>query len=231
MPNPDDAPAILIIADTCSILDIARHVDRPRLPASETAAAKALHNASLAHPMAVSFAVCDVILKEFNDHISGVVQNARGVVADLVKRMTLADRLAVDLGIGPALTDPKWHADIVSEAEALARAVIEIAHVEPSTTTDRDNAHDRSIAPRPPASQGKPEFYDCVVTECAIRMAASRPLRSTFLLSSNADDYGSAAKHLHSDLVTEFAAVGLEFAFTWTELKRRLTADPHNLTV
>jgi hypothetical protein len=218
--------AVLIIADTCSLLDLARHIERAKLPSTETSAAKALYEASLRDPTTLGFTVCEFILNEFNDHIDGVVKSACDAVMSLKKKMALADTLAQDLGLGRALTSPDWHRDVAERSGELARAIVAGARLEETTSADRDSAHARSFEPRRPASKGKPEFSDCVISEFAIRIADSRPANSTFLVSSNTDDYGAEYGHLHPDLAADFAKVGLLFDFTWTDLRRRLAATP-----
>jgi hypothetical protein len=117
--------------------------------------------------------------------------------------------------------DSSWEKRLVDRVEAVARTLLREAAVIDSTV-DHDMALKRAMDRRPPARQGSSSTFDCIITECALRIAAGREPGSTFLLTSNRKDFGDDRHRLHPDLAVEFATAGLEYAVAWSEVAGRL---------
>jgi hypothetical protein len=211
----------LLIADTCSFLDIARSAWRHERPSGDVGAAVRLQNHAK-DPSGLVIAVCDVSIGEFEDNIDGVETDGRNDLANLRKRVAHADEVATHLRVGRlSETTIGWDERILKAAIALSRGLIIEATVVEVTQDDRERAYQRSRAGKPPARRGARNMVDCFIAECAMRVASVRLASSTYFLTSNTRDFGVSGR-LHPDLEAEFNAAGLVYTTTWSEVAGRL---------
>jgi PIN domain len=212
----------LIIADTCSILDIARSAWRKESLSADVGAVQRLQNAAR-EPARLVIAICDVTVGEFKNHIDEVEMEGRNALANLRKRVAHADEVAGHLGVA-RLADSSigWDERILKSAVMLAREVSDRALVIEASEDETNRAYRRATAGRAPGRRGSHNMFDCVIAECAIRVAKRRTSGTTYLLTSNSKDFGGEnGERLHADLEVEFRAAGLAFATNWSEVAGR----------
>jgi hypothetical protein len=215
-----EEPERLLIADTCSFLDIARSAWRPESPSGDVRAALRLQDHAR-DPSRLVIAVCEVSVGEFNSHIDGVETDGRNRLANLRKQIAHADEVASHLGLARlAETTLGWDERLLNEAISLARRLIAGATVLQVNQEDRERAFQRFMGGRPPARRGAPNVFDCYITECATRVAIGRPTETSYFLTSNTTDFGS--RRLHPDLEVEFNTAGLVYTTSWSEVATRL---------
>lgn len=223
MTRPIEVVDTLVIADTCSVLDLIRSAHRHESRNSEVAAAIALRRRATDAPDELVIAVCDVTKSEFDNNVVSVVEEAGNGLSNVLKRVRHADAVAAHLGIAKLESgSAPWATSIINKSERLARDLLGDASVITSLTADEHNAIKRSRLRIPPARQASASTFDCLITECAVRVARSRTPGSTWLLTSNTKDFGAPGQRLHPLLYEEFSTVGLEFATSWTEVAGRL---------
>jgi hypothetical protein len=224
MPSQTDGTACLVIADTCSFLDVVRSAERDRTFAGEVAAAAALLRHAEEGSSVVRVAVVDVAHAEFLANIDSVKESTGANLRGLRRRLTHADEVATHLGLPRLLTTSalEWDVEIVKEAAALAQRLLARAVKIEASDEDQLKAFGRTVDRRAPARQGSRSTHDCIIAESAIRVARSRDGGETVLLTSNVQDFGAEGVRLDPQLATEFAAVGLGYANTWSEVTGRL---------
>jgi hypothetical protein len=222
MPTPCSAPDVLVIFDTCSLLDLIRHAQRLDSPAGQVAAASAVLQWHRESPGSLGLAVCEPTTTEFDSNIDSPRQEVRDRLTEMLSRVRRANTVAGDLGLDQLATvEGDWPESVAVAAEALARRILGEATIVPATSDDRDRAYARSTVRRPPARRGSHAMFDCIITESAMRIALGREQRPTWLLSSNTKDFCSGGTQLHPDLVAEFSDAGLEFTTSWNEIAGR----------
>jgi len=222
MPTPCSSPDVLVIVDTCSLLDLIRHAQRLDSPQGQVGAASAVLQRHRESPESLGLAVCEPTTTEFDANIDSPRQEVRDRRAETLSRMRRANTVAGDLGLDQlAPVEDDWPERVAVAAEALARQILREATVIPATTDDRDRAYTRSSVRRALARHGSHAMFDCIITESAMRIALDRPQRPSWLLSSNTKDFCSGGTQLHADLVAEFNDAGLEFATSWNEIAGR----------
>lgn len=223
MPPAIDQADLVLIVDTCSVLDIARSAWRHESPSADVGAVRRLKDAA-EDPARLDLAVCDVTVGEFNNHIDDVEIDGRASLANLRKRVARADEVAAHLGEARlAKTTIGWVEPILKAAVALAREFVERAAIIEASDDDTNRAYRRATAGRAPGRRGSHNMFDCVIAECAVRVASLRPAGSTYLLTSNSKDFGGEnGERLHPNLEIEFGNAGLVFTTTWSEVAGRI---------
>jgi hypothetical protein len=216
-------PARLVIADACSLLDIIRSAERHTKMAGEAVAADTVRIAVEAEPDSLRVGVSDVARAEFEAHVDAIVEETRAALRSLRLRLTHADAVAVRLGLGVLLADQsEWENAIVGRVRDLALTLLGDSLRVDASDEDRNNAFRRTVDRRAPARQGAAATHDCVIAEGAMRLSRSREKSTTFLLTSNAKDFGGGGNRLDPNLEAEFAEAGLIYATTWSEVVGRL---------
>jgi hypothetical protein len=138
MPHIIDPAKAVVIADTCSILDLVRTADRHESLAGETSAAKQLIRHITFDGSSVAIAICDVTVGEFDANIEKVVLSARQGLAGLRKRINHAHMVALEHEIGSIVVgDSRWDVAMIDAAERLAREILQSSAQIASTDTDR----------------------------------------------------------------------------------------------
>lgn len=224
MSNPEETVSQLVVADTCSWLDLIRLAIREHPYPTELAAARMLAEHPQRKRDEMALAVSDATIDEFAANVDKVVQETRENLRGLRKRITRADEVADHLGI-PHLSvglRSGWEDEIANIARDLVNGWLTDAVVLDTSGDELRLANNRTRLRRPPAKQGSSSTHDCIIVERAMRAARNRPRESTWFITGNHRDFAPDGGRLDPGLEQEFAGCGLQFAATWSEVQGRL---------
>lgn len=218
-----EGAARLVVADTCSWLDLIRSAQRGKSFPDEIDAASTLCSHAKVSPEDLTIAISAVTPGEFAANVETVVQSTREALRSLRKRVAHADEVAGHLGIArlSRYSAGAWEDEIVDEARVITEAWLSDAHELDTSVDELQRAHDRTNGRLAPARQGSSATHDCIIVERAMRAARDRPAGSTWFLTSNTRDFAPEGGRLDPALVKDFAACGLEFATSWAEVRGR----------
>lgn len=224
MSNREETVSQLVVADTCSWLDLIRLAIRDQPYPTELGAARTLADQARHERDELALAVSEATIDEFAANVDKVVEETRKNLRDLRKRITRADEVADHLGI-PRLSvglRRGWEDEIADTALDLVNGWLTDAVVLDTSGDELRLAHVRTRLRRPPAKQGSSSTHDCIIVERAMRAARNRPGGSTWFMTSNHKDFAPDGGRLDPGLQQEFVACGLQFAATWSEVQGRL---------
>ncbi|GJG85509.1 hypothetical protein tb265_06900 [Gemmatimonadetes bacterium T265] len=228
------APAPVVLADTCALLNVVR---APLRSAGAAAASGALALAGrLADPRTAWLVVADVVCDEW-------ARDVGAAAAEVAHAVREAERVTAGLAAAAAIVAPgpgvaPFRAGALGlerRLHALTTRLIADARV---FGADDDGcmqrAYRRAVVKHAPAARGKPEAADCLIVEHYLEFA--RQLRGggcdlpICFASSNTADYGRAApggasSAMRDPLPAQFAVLNLTFAtdLAWAE---RLASPP-----
>lgn len=119
-----ESSARLVVADTCSWLDLVRSAQRGRSYPGEIEAASTLIAHAQARPNDLTIAVSAVTPNEFAANINAVAQSTREALRGLRRRVVHADEVAAHLGIPRLSVHPtaSWEDEIVDKARVITEA-------------------------------------------------------------------------------------------------------------
>jgi hypothetical protein len=193
--------------------------------ADETEAAGKILGRLITHPGHVNLAVCAVTPGEYANNLSNTLTAARNELlsmhAVLIRAHTVAGHVKAASPVTSIPTNTNWIDALLSASKQLADRVLRQAELLPMRD-EETKAHGRVGTRTPPAHRGSESFYDCLVTECALTLARSRPAGSTHFISSNKKDFFPIGRQLDPVLQREFADAGLEFSKNWATVAQRL---------
>lgn len=209
------APAPVVMLDTCAVLDVIRAPIRPKLPPNVVLAAQELTGGALLHPRTVWLVATETILNEWQDHRDAtageVLRQLRRIdneveVARVVAGHSQPARVVTQPGLGSL--------GLETELRQTAQEMLDAAEV---ITTDEQaelRAGRRVQLGRAPSSKGKSEYKDCLIFEhylalshCLQQAGYAEP---RFLVTSNIRDYGNPTGP-DNPLAPDLAAVSLQY--------------------
>lgn len=204
----------VLCIDTCSILDIMRDPTRDTASPHEAEAALHLLGCVDSPPKLVAL-VCEQVRIELGEHIDRIEKEANHALQKLSARIAQVDAVAAEFGaIGTALSD-HWQGHAFRARQRTERLIAASELVSGDAAT-ADRALARVNKALAPARRGKESMKDCVVLETyldAVAQLRSAGLMSrVVLLSSNTKDYTDESRHLRPELVSELAALNMEYA-------------------
>lgn len=210
----------VVFVDTCSILDLTRG---PRENFHPNHAQAAMELIQLAWIKKVTIALPEQVLLEFRDNYEEVKQNATDSLKKLNIQMSnlYGNLRAYGHPVSQFSGIPEtWFAAACDEISEQFKA----AAVSFDMTADaKRKAVDRTLSGRAPSGSKKQSFKDCLIIEsCFETLAVARGLgftASAHFLSSNTKEYSPDNKGLHTDLVSEFASLRLDYASTYAQLR------------
>lgn len=215
------AGAPLLFIDTCSLLDIVRGQRDAFTRDQAMAVVKII---DLIEAGKLSLVLPEQITNELTDNFQEVQKDGTKSISALNDRVRQMHEIMMAFGgTGPAIALPN-PTDYTTLADAIVARFLAKSIITDTTTTATHRAAQRVITATAPAASGKQSYKDCLVLEsCLEALSAVRSLgfsAGAYFLSSNIAEYGDAAKKtLHPQLVTEFAAHGLDFAKSFLELR------------
>jgi hypothetical protein len=216
---------ILLVVDTCALLDLIRSPVREEFTPSYATGARNLL-AALKAPQAPARIVCtDVVQNEYQRHVVPVTEETKRFLTQARNKYRQALSVIGGLSAGsiPTSVDDAWVDAGVQHARRLADDFFSLATVDPITQDDQHRAFQRVITATPPSRRGKDSTADCAITEAALRLARApmAGVTKTVLFSSNSQEYCDGRK-LKTVLQAEFNACGLQYVRTWGEACRAI---------
>jgi hypothetical protein len=215
------APAPVVLLDTCALLDIVRASHREELSGEGVEAALSLAERARQHPRGAWLVVAEVVDREWTDNWEHVVEEARRAIGQLERRMDKLRSVAkhvVPLETIAALDLNRLQ--IHEHLKTAAHALLKLANIIELDPDAIMRARTRLTTGTPPAAKGKQEFKDCEIFEHYL--ALGRALQADgfqqdlFFVSSNTRDYGTPGKllpELEADLRS--ARMQLITSFAW----------------
>lgn len=215
-------PALVLLGDTCGLLDPARSPLRPKsgglLPVLE------LLKAAERQPPDLWIVIPAKVTEEWQTHFDATVNELQRHIKQLREDLVAIKRASEAVGLLPP-------AELVSDADRLpailaqlSQRLFDAAYVLVPDEECRQRAGVRVSLCEPPARQGKSPNDSIIFEHC---LALSKTLQGDgFALpcvfaSSNTNDY-YAGRVLHPALADEFAANGLAFAPNLAAARRLL---------
>jgi len=217
---------ILLVVDTCALLDLIRAPVRDEFhPSYATGARKLLAALQTQQPPA-QIACTDVVRDEFQRHVALVTEETKRLLTQARDKYRQALNVISGLSAGsiPQSVDDAWVDAGVQHARQLADSFASLATIEPIDDDDKHRALQRVMTATPPSRRGKDSTADCLITESALRLARAAPtngITNTVFFSSNTQEY-CEGRALKPALQTEFSACGLQYVRTWGEACRAI---------
>jgi hypothetical protein len=200
-------PAPLLVADTCSVLDVTRSLYRPEAPSRSLGMGKTAVRASASHPPKLHIVLFDEIEQELQ-------RNSPGEIARLRTQMI---KLSAAGDVSLSKLSRLWWRYCVRKTEgrlaAFPDAWKEAGHRISQEATCVPLARTRLTAGIKPGRRGSANLGDCLITEQLLEL--SRQLRSAgftreiLFVSSNAKDYGAST--LKAPLDFQFSSLMIDF--------------------
>lgn len=217
----------VLLMDTCSLLDIVRSPVRDELRVTDLEAAKELLMRAETSPAALSLVLDDQVTIEWAAHAERIeretaagLEMAGNRLRAMIERMQTLSSASIPAAMDVTGLGFPRVSRAVADRFLAASLRVEDADQEKLKATDRMNKR------IPPAHLGR-SHADCIVTETCLRL--SRELRAggfsgpVVFLSSNTGDYcEGAGRKLHSALMEEFDAAGLQYAARWIQARYML---------
>jgi PIN domain len=221
-----DVPVLLL--DTCFILDIVRAPIRDNFGVHDIDAVSTLLERLLKTPPGVSLVITELVKHEFFEHIDEIESKTLKALNSLTEQVaSILERMAA---LSPGQDIPRG-IDLQSlgfpaNSRRLAEKIFHMSTVLADHIDERNKASDRVIFVKPPATKATQSFKDCLITESYLSLASALQkigfCRKTVFATSNTSDYQQGGRDLHPDLRTEFSAVGLEYARSWSAARYEL---------
>jgi PIN domain len=211
---------ILLVVDTCALLDLVRAPVRAEFhPSYANGACRLLAALQSAKPPC-RLVCSDVVQTEYRRNIDAVTDETRRLLYKNRDQYRQGLKIVGYFSGANELpsVDDAWIEASVLRARGVADRFAQIAAVEPATADDMNKAVRRVMTGTAPSRQGKDSTADCIITEVALRLAnagASGVTRTVFF-SSNTAEYCETQK-LKSSLQAEFDAIGIEYVRNWGE--------------
>lgn len=220
---------IEVILDTCALLDLIRAPVRPEFhPNYATGAVQLLAAIQNPNPPA-RILWTDITLAEFQNNLDEVAEDTRKSFRQLRDRYQKAHDVMGGFTAEEIkkAVDDAWIDSAVQQARDLAVTYAGLAAIEVATQDDLNKATGRVFKAVAPSRKGKDSLADCVITEVALRQAAtaeSRGVTKTVFFSSNTHEY-CEGRQLKATLQTEFDACGLLYVRNWGEIHHVVFGD------
>jgi hypothetical protein len=219
----------LVIADTCSFLDLVRGFHRTPRGAEDLQAAIALQEFSAAEPTRLLIAKCSPSVNEFGRHFNDSVNEVRVHLERLDLQVRAAHEVSTCLSVGPLMfQNAAWANDLAETVADTGQNFFDSAELLDELQQDRDRADARVHQGIAPAQRGANSYVDCKIVECTLRVAADRVGASTFFLSSNTKDFGSSARP-KPPLDVQFDGLGIRYLNSWYALRGQLRGHGYGL--
>ncbi|MFC5570806.1 PIN domain-containing protein [Lysobacter yangpyeongensis] len=204
----------ILCIDTCSVLDIMRDPTRDTMLPRESQAALHLYECMTTHSSLVTL-ISDQVRFELAANIDAVEKETKAALEKLSARIARVDAIAAEFGAtGAALTGHL--ADHSSRARSVTNRWVAACETAPQSADVANRALSRVNQALAPARKGKESMKDCVVLETYLeavsRLRAAGLTSRIVLLSSNVKDYTDEGGRLRPELVSEFTALGMEYA-------------------
>ena len=207
-----DLPVIFL--DTCIFLDIIRAIKRRQ--SNGVRDAVKLLAAAGDHPRRCVVIASHVVTHEWNANQEGLRNEALEHFIDIEDQADHFHVVCEVLGIPPGFSRANFAGVGVADRlhklseDLLGRAMV----IDPDNDCS-GRAMMRLIHNLPPSKKGR-EAKDCIILEqylavCRRLLKTNFPRKRVFC-TSNTNDYCDATRGLHTNLATEFASAGLEFA-------------------
>lgn len=215
------APAPVVLLDTCALLDIVRASHREELSAEGVEAALSLAGRARQHPRGAWLVAAEVVDTEWADNWEHVVAEARREIGQLERRMdklrSVAKHVVPLETIAPLDLDRLQIQDHLKSAAHVLLKLTNIIAPDPDVIM---RARTRVTTGTPPAAKGKQEYKDCEIFEHYL--ALGRALQADgfqqdlFFVSSNTKDYGTPGKLL-PQLEADLLSARMQFitSFAW----------------
>jgi hypothetical protein len=157
----------------------------------------------------------DQVRIELADHIDAIEEEAKTALEKLRARMARVDAVAAEFGAaGKALSD-HWDGHSI-RARMTTNRWIAASEIAPQSAAVAGRALTRVNKALAPARRGKESMKDCVVLETYLdvvtQLRAAGLASPVVLLSSNTRDYTDERRQLRPELVSELAALSMEYA-------------------
>lgn len=215
----------VLCVDTCSILDLMRDPTRDTVLVRDRRAAIDLLSAGESGALVCLLA--EQVAFELAANLPEVQRDAEQALATLKSQLNRIDEVAIAYG-------SSGRADISHLDDHVVRALGVVNRWEEASIKATQSAEIAGRAfvrvnqARTPARKGKESMKDCVVIETYLDECTQ--LRSSgfscpiVFLSSNTKEYLNETRNLKSDIAGEFAALGVEFASSFSAAKHFLSA-------
>lgn len=215
------APAPVVLLDTCALLDIVRASHREEPSAASVETALSLAERARQDPRGVWLVAAEVVDTEWADNWEHVVMQARREIGLLERRIDKLRSVAKHVvPLQPIEVLELERLGIHDHLKDAAHALLRLTHIITPDAQVILRARTRLTTGAPPAAKGKQEYKDCEIFEHYL--ALGRALRADgfqdglFFVSSNTKDYGSPGKLLPR-IEADLQSAGIDFvtSFSW----------------
>ena len=221
----------LVIADTCSMLDLVRGFTRSPRGAEDLQAAIALQRFSADNPDRLVIAICEPSTSEFDRHFDETVDEVERHLRRLDDALRAAHDVSTELAVGSLMfQNAAWARELAEAVADAGQDFFDNAARLSEVQRDKDGADARVQQCTAPAQRGANSYVDCKIVECVLRTASDRQGASTFFLSSNTKDFGTSGSP-RPPLDKQFDAAGVKFLNNWYALRGQLRSQQYGIPV